>query len=909
MTTQTLKLRFTSSPIHAPKAWFLPGDSAPDWFAEIASWHIPHSAVRLLIIPQSPQNLNPLGVLVLVEGEPAIGPTKRCHRYGQLAGQLYLPVEARLEPAVHESELGRLLVGGRRYVWHPTAGLIGFDAEDVLKLNDLLAASPPANGQWGLADAGITFPRRLISLEAVQPISVQAIFEQGQEDIGTQADALDELPPSPEEKNQPGTFKKSLTNPFNPLAKFIQWATSKTPATANQETWIDRMRNWANRVLSPEHQSARERELARLMNMLKDDPDQGLKYAIPMGGEAGRGIAPPSTTLSSHEVDFRFHASRGGPMDRWYIPDNTLQQLRARYRELAEREIRLGRHRRAAYIYAELLGEMEQAAAALKSGGYYREAAIVYEERLKRPQTAAECLEEGGLWDEALERYEKLALFEKCGAIYRRLDRHDDAETAYRKAADICSDKGNLLHAAKLYEQECRDAETALNTLRRGWPSNSQAQNCLRAEFRLLARDGRHADSEKRVQELIGPTLDAQHILPLSEVLSETAGNYPEDTLRAKAADATRVIVSRKLITPHNKTATPEDRRLLKTIEQLAPEDRLLHRDCERFLRERETQRPPETYRLRQPGTKPEVIDRVQLPSHIQWQTAKASNRYFYAAGFSKNELVLVRGSWDSPNAVLEQVEWTYPVWGDAHVLLAPSPNETQDVWVHVVEKAPLPARMFPGNKQQWASTPPWTTRSTHALAQTANGVSWTISGREMLLLSVFSADHVPIVTRALSNFAYDEHFMEAGKVTIHARSEGLVLAWRTQLVFLDGNHRDIEIRLANPIIGLSGSAPHSRVRVAASFEDGGMVVWKDTQRMQHFGHGLTSPQTAFTVTGKLIAVDQSRIEVYNTSRNDLVFESSMPSPGKPVSVMPVERNGFAVLCTDGRLIHYRIAE
>ncbi|MCA9072707.1 MAG: hypothetical protein KDA84_27480, partial [Planctomycetaceae bacterium] len=500
-----------------------------------------------------------------------------------------------------------------------------------------------------------------------------------------------------------------------------------------------------------------------------------------------------------------------------------------------------------------------------------------------------------------------------------RLERHEEAVDAYRKAADICCDKGNYLRGAKLYEEQCHDAETALVTLRRGWPGTSQSQDCLRAEFRLLAKEGRHGETEQRVRELTGPTLESRHILPLSEVLSETAGNYPDEILRDTVADATRVIVSRKLITSRNTTATTEDRRLLKTIEQLAPEDRLLHRDCERFLQERESKQPVQTYRLRQTTTPPEVCDRWQLPSEgIQWQTAKASNRHFYALGFREtpgfpeNSLVLLRGNWNGHDTFPEMVEWKSPVvlhLSKPSVLLAPSPNDSQDIWVCLTNGPPLPERVFSGNKPQSAHTPPWATRSTLALAQTANGVSWAISGQEMLLLSVFSADHVPIVTRALTGDVPQEILAQGRTPTIHARSEGLVLGLGNRLIFLDANHRDMEISLANPIIGLSGSAPHSRVRVAASFQDGGMVIWKDTQRKRHFGHGLVAPQTAFTVTGKLVAVDQSRIEVYNTSRNDLVFESSMPSLGQPVSVMSVERNGFAVLYENGELIHYRIAE
>ena len=88
-----------------------------------------------------------------------------------------------------------------------------------------------------------------------------------------------------------------------------------------------------------------------------------------------------------------------------------MSQLRAKYMELAGREMRLGRYRRAAYIYAHLLGDLTNAAAALIAGKHWREAAVLYRDRLKRPEMAAKCLEQGGLWAEAIEFYEQLERF------------------------------------------------------------------------------------------------------------------------------------------------------------------------------------------------------------------------------------------------------------------------------------------------------------------------------------------------------------------------------------------------------------------------------------------------------------------------------------------------------------------
>ena len=163
---------------------------------------------------------------------------------------------------------------------------------------------------------------------------------------------------------------------------------------------------------------SRHRELHRLMHLLENDPDQGLRFALPCGEGKHRGIARPSATLPSHNVNFDLRRlGGGGPADPWELPGDLYSRLRAKYMELAGREMRLGRYRRAAYIYAHLLGDLTNAAAALIAGKHWREAAVLYRDRLKRPDQAAKCLEQGGLWAEAIEFYEQLEAISKKWAI------------------------------------------------------------------------------------------------------------------------------------------------------------------------------------------------------------------------------------------------------------------------------------------------------------------------------------------------------------------------------------------------------------------------------------------------------------------------------------------------------------
>src|SRR5262249_41751045 len=184
-------------------------------------------------------------------------------------------------------------------------------------------------------------------------------------------------------------------------------------------------------------------------------PDQGLKYALPMGGGAHRGLARPGDKLVRRDTNFALSRLGGGQAaDFWDVPPDYQNLLIARYRELADREVRLGRHRRAAYIYAELLGDLNAAATALMAGHHWREAAILYKQRLERPWDAARCLEKGGLWVEAIALYEELQAFEQAGDLYTKLEQLQSAAAQYRRAVERARASGDFIVAARLLDEK-----------------------------------------------------------------------------------------------------------------------------------------------------------------------------------------------------------------------------------------------------------------------------------------------------------------------------------------------------------------------------------------------------------------------------------------------------------------------
>ncbi|WP_166831241.1 tetratricopeptide repeat protein [Thalassoroseus pseudoceratinae] len=944
---ETLQLRFTPQSQREASAWFVPGADASAWLAEMVAWGVPSSAIRVRIVPRSRTDRTPIGVLASVLSSTLPRVSFRCHAYGEIAGKLYVPVEAELLPQMTDAELQGHWPSDTEFVWHPQAGLVAFDPGDRLTLADLLQPPSETNADWSGADPGVSYSSRLNTVEVVRPLDVGSFMQESRGDIGTQSKSLDQLPPSDNERSA-GMVQRTSNYLMRPLASFAKWIADQIPATAGQATMWNWLEAWASHVLSPEWQDKRQKELSRLMQMLQSDPDQGLRYALPIGGDAPRGVAPPSRRLGERNVDFRLSGG-GGPGDVWDVSATMQQQLMARYRELADREIRQGRHRRAAYIYAELLGNWALAAATLRSGGYFREAAVVYEERLGNSVDAAACYEEGGHWNEAIAIYKRLGNMEAVGRIYRRLEQHDAADHAYIEAASFYHQNHDYLRSAKLFETELGDPDMALYVLQDGWLSSVQARECLKETFCLLGRTGNHANAAKWIKELQEQVMPTEPTVWLATVLSDAANNYPQETIRELAANATRSVVSRKLMGSRSNHFLP-DRRLLQAIEKLVPSDRLLSRDCHRYLQIQETQQSTKR-RITKPNSRVVRTRWKEFLPGVDWIDAQATNHGFYALGRQAGRIGTSYTGWEVLDSRPYRQNWNRQHWNRQNwnrqnwnrqnwnrqnwnrqnwnrqnwtdiakdpnrpILLAVARNEKSNVWLHVIGfdgGRPLGSRVY---DRAVPSAPPWATATTIAIAQTAHGESVSLSETDFgYELVRFSPDGTPIKSHSIPVVEMtpvpdldDWEDLHPAGIPRHARKEAAFFGMGDFVLQTSPNGGIIWHRFEEMVTSLSGSTPNSRLRLAVSLANGGMVMWPDITRRQVFGETLRAPQTTFTLSGHLVAADESRIEVYTTNRSQLKRIAILDSLAHPVAVMPVRTNEFAILDRQSNLSLYEI--
>ncbi|MBI1246253.1 hypothetical protein GC197_00225 [bacterium] len=889
-------------------------------------------AIRILPIPKSLQDRSPIGAVIVGGADARISrqrPLPECYPYGCVAERLYLPVEAKVEPQIAADELNSLLSHGMNYVWHPQAGLIAFEESDARSIADLISIRHPEDSYFDQALTGTQLPTRLTAIGPATPPSFEVLLESGRDGIGTQGDELSQLQPSDKEP-KPGlgtnitvagltAFSAGLSA-MSYLGSMFQGRNqggagqSSGADAAGDDSWLDKMQAWARQRLesySAAFLAQREKEINRLMNLLAENPDEGLKYALPIGGEAHRGIAPPSNQLPSRNTDFNLSNLGGGrPADSWNLSWQRQQELLARYRELANREIHLGRHRRAAYIYAQLLSDFESAANTLKQGQHWREAAVLYKEKLNQPLEAANCFKEGGLWTEAIELYIELGEHEQAGHIHVLLEQREEAAACFQAAVDSHSKRHDHLAAARLLEEDLNDIEGAAAELEKAWPHTGQAPLSLSRLFELYGRHARHETATAKLKQLSRKPSSPRLEVTLIETLSENAILYPDREVKKLAADTARVTASRILTT----NAVTDTDRVLRAVRRLVPEDRLLSRDCLRYGQARSP---------RLPGPRPSAQKRPMLVRTIQLHLFDNDCEVYAAATSGSLVFVGIKNKRDR-NVVLYRLNWRgdqqsrISVSGDRgrSLILTTNPTHPDRVWLNVMGGARLtPHDMtFPAIE----SAPIETVvecQFSHLLGASmkGNGTSWIadLRGGSPILVSL-SPRKTLLSTAPLSEFLpVIQSYLEHDQILpMLATGNHVYLGFGNELIVYDRAVRATSVKLEHQIIRIVGALPNTRRRTVISLAEGALIFWDSfsEEGLIRFAHGLPAPFITINRGGYLIAAAYQQCEIYSTREAKINLVATLNLSRNAAEVLAGNTpNQFGIVYDDGSIELYEV--
>jgi hypothetical protein len=908
-----LRIEFRSQPLREPVAWFIAGGDSATWLEEISLWQVETSTLVLCVLTrpshkgEAAQTNEICGVLVT--GAEPIRPAhwQLARPWGRVADRFYLPVEAAIEPPVEPAEIAALLPEDEVLAWHPLYGLLGFDSDGLLKISDLISPPRQSETKWDRAEPGPAFAKRLISITAEELPDAEDVLESGHDDIGTESDKIDELPPEPGEP-QSGPVKKAYADFRKAIAKKVEDLTAKAPETSDKKTWVDGLKDWAEGVLDNSILQKRKESLNRLLSLLDKDPEAGLRHALPFTGEEShRGRSRQGSRLGERDVDFRMPGHDSEPADYWEIPWEIQHRLLEKYRELANREVDLGRHRRAAYIFANLLGDNHAAARTLEEGGHFLEAAALHRDRLKQPLEAARCLERGGVLHQAIEIYEQHAWFEDAAKLHEKLDQTDAARDCWSKSIKQARSNRNYLHAAKLTHEKLDEPDQALVILRSGWDQSIQPQDCLSEWFRLSGELGEHELAASHAKDLGREAHLATKASGLVKVLAAVTSNYPDGSVRQQTADSARLVAARQLA-----EGSPGTSLLLNALREVDRSDRLLARDCDRF----KTKQPLQTAKVKESGASLQIEQvTFRRTDRLDQLTVEATKQSLYLAGYEEDgRLITSRFDWDAlqdgSRLAPPNEKWSFTPTHQTRPLLAPRQDDSAVV-------AHVPGfelwLLDPASRQKPVfGAPPWIrTHGTVAVAWDAGGLAWHVARDESdLRLECYDRNSNLISSRSLVSAIDDPvaaHMLTQAEDLSELNIELTVAHNRCFLrignsVFIIGPGEATDhVQIKTSVFDMAVSPALTRLELAVS-GGRGVYVFPNGQWFAPdiLMTELRRPKVCYTRDGLLVGVDGDACLVEDT-QGQQVARLDWSHREFPVAVVPTNLPvTFAVIFADG---------
>lgn len=601
-------------------AWLLPGASARSWLAAISELDLDAREIGLLLLPTSRQDPRAACALAFTrDGAPRSCRRALAPRWNR-RGKWFHPADAELAPPVTGAELDAL-VPADFVVVHPSLGVVAFEAKDVTAVERLMAIRIPAFPERWITDPGTTLAPRLLEVSPAALPPILELFVEERRTIATE-DPFRDLRASSQSSDS--------VLPKRWIARITLALCRLAPERAPHPTWVDALKGWATSILGPDaadtrkgrpssRKERRRQEIERLLRQLDEDPEAGLRRALPLWSPPARGQGIAGDSLGARDTEFSLKGLRASRrVDAWDLQREFRQRLETSYRAIAARERARGNHRRAAYVLAHLIGDLRAAAEVLEEGGHVREAASLLQHECGSPVAAAECLQRAELLHEAVPLFERARRHEAAARIWRRLGRYDLARSCFQRAVDDATRKGHHLEAARLLEQDLERPEEALALLESGWNVPAVAEECAIERVRLLQRIGRTSAAEhepRALRERVTP----DDLARLMRVLRRLSGREFATGVARVARDEARLVAATVLRAGPSPTA----RTILDELARLRPEDPILVRDAARFASRLALEHAP----------LPPAPTAIPLPKGYRWMAIAADGNHLVAVG------------------------------------------------------------------------------------------------------------------------------------------------------------------------------------------------------------------------------------------------------------------------------------
>lgn len=390
---------------------------------------------------------------------------------------LFLPEHALLYPTLLSGELQKLLKN-KKHILHPEIGF--YELGEALNPCDLitLPKEKAIEITSPLASAFIPLTIRSYQVKNTEP-----------EQLLRQMEAQ-----FPEGKK----FEEKPLNPLEHLKLFfyrqILGSGQGSEGSVTDNSILARFLNRLGKLLSKDDvplsekmqadladlERRNEKHLDKLLAMLRDNPTEALKYALPLDENgSSRGGVNGIFKISHRWLDFSLFGNSASGSGSAAFSGDAYMKLQAEYQATARRLIAEKEYRKAAFVYMKLLKNPYEAATCLEQGELYQEAAIVYQKYCNNISKAAECYEKARMIQNAIDLYKEIGDNEKIGDLYALINNRKEALRYYKIVADNYISNHKYLKASFVYGKKMQDQASAQEILLQGWRKNLDAFNCL----------------------------------------------------------------------------------------------------------------------------------------------------------------------------------------------------------------------------------------------------------------------------------------------------------------------------------------------------------------------------------------------------------------------------------------------
>lgn len=460
--------------------------SVVSWIKEIQCLQLDLRDIQIYPIPSTIAN-SIWGCLIVTQQKIDIHSIRNNELCQIAAPNLFIPEKTILFPSISTTELEKLFPSVL-HIFHPEFGLV--ELTDEVDFEKLIQLPVEKSLELTKPHDSVFIPKQIKSYQVIA-LPPDQILRNLEEKISSQPEEEIDKPLTILEKAKLGLYSLLFT-------KTRTDANDKENSTLIEKTgfWtsvepivqvMSRQEHSLSDTLQQDFEALENRnrpQIDKLLDMLKNNPGEALKYAIPLdigGTVRGRNII--KLKLSKWWLDFSVTGNTSKTGSGMVDIGDYYQELQKQYNDTALKMIQQKDYQKAAFIYMKLLKNKLLAAQTLESGNHYQEAATIYLHHTGNKTKAAECYEKGNMINEAIEIFKELQNYEKVGDLYLAINKRKEANIYFEKVIADYKAKSQYIKASLIYKYKMNDTTGGQSLLLEGWQSFKDPFNCLNNYF------------------------------------------------------------------------------------------------------------------------------------------------------------------------------------------------------------------------------------------------------------------------------------------------------------------------------------------------------------------------------------------------------------------------------------------